>query len=86
MSQATTATTTAQAAALSITRQFVNFACFKLDPEFRRLPDLEKEQARAQFAALFAEPRQGLLCLTYSTVGLRPDVDFVLWRHFDRAG
>jgi chlorite dismutase len=80
MSQATTATTTAQAAALTITRQFVNFACFKLDPAFRRLPDLEKEQTRAQFASLFAEPRQGLLCLTYSTVGLRPDVDFVLWR------
>jgi chlorite dismutase len=79
MSQATTAAT-AQTAALAITRQFVNFACFKLDPAFRRLPDLEKEQARAQFAALFAEPRQGLLCLTYSTVGLRPDVDFVLWR------
>jgi chlorite dismutase len=80
MSQATTPAATAQTAALSITRQFVNFACFKLDPAFRRLPDLEKEHARAQFAKLFAEPRQGLLCLTYSTVGLRPDVDFVLWR------
>ena len=79
MTQATTAAT-AQATALSITRQFVNFACFKLDPAFRRLPDLEKEHARAQFTALFSEPRQGLLCLTYSTVGLRPDVDFVLWR------
>jgi chlorite dismutase len=79
MTHATTATT-AQPAALSITRQFVNFACFKLDPAFRRLPDLEKEHARAQFASLFAEPRRGLLCLTYSTAGLRPDVDFVLWR------
>ena len=79
MTQAVTATT-AQPAALSITRQFVNFACFKLDPAFRRLPDLEKEHARAQFAALFSQPRSGLLCLTYSTVGLRSDVDFVLWR------
>src|ERR1700729_3104174 len=78
MSQATTSPS--QAAARPITRQFVNFACFKLDPAFRRLPDLEKEQARAQFAALFSQPRSGLLCLTYSTVGLRPDADFVLWR------
>jgi len=78
MSQASA--TSAQPATPSITRQFVNFACFKLDPAFRRLPDLEKEQARAEFTALFAQPRQGLLCLTYSTVGLRPDVDFVLWR------
>ena len=79
MTQASTATS-AQPAARPITRQFVNFACFKLDPAFRRLPDLEKEHARAQFAAMFAQPREGLLCLTYSTVGLRPDVDFVLWR------
>jgi chlorite dismutase len=64
----------------AITRQFVNFACFKLDPAFRRLPDLEKEHARAEFNALFGQPQPGLLCLTYSTVGLRPDVDFVLWR------
>jgi chlorite dismutase len=76
-------TSTAQAQQSSprpITRQFVNFACFKLDPAFRRLPDLEKEHARAEFSALLAEPRQGLMCLSYSTVGLRPDTDFVLWR------
>jgi chlorite dismutase len=64
----------------AITRQFVNFAFFKLDPAFRRLPDLEKEHARAEFTALLAQPRPGLLCLSYSTAGLRPDTDFVLWR------
>ena len=69
-----------QSAAPAITRQFVNFAFFKLDPAFRRLPDLEKEHARAEFTALLAQPRQGLLCLSYSTAGLRPDTDFVLWR------
>jgi len=79
LSQTATAPS-AQAGVRPITRQFVNFACFKVDPAIRRLPDLEKEQARAQFAALFNQPRQGLLCLSYSTVGLRPDADFVLWR------
>jgi chlorite dismutase len=79
MSQ-TSAAQTQQTAARPIVRQFVNFACFKLDPAFRRLPDLEKEHARAEFNALLAEPRQGLMCLSYSTVGLRPDTDFVLWR------
>ena len=68
MSQTSTAQTQ-QAPPRPITRQFVNFACFKLDPAFRRLPDLEKEHARAEFGALL-----------YSTVGLRPDTDFVLWR------
>jgi len=69
-----------QPAARPITRQFVNFVCYKLDPAFRRLPDLEKEHARAEFAALFSRKSGELLCLSYSTVGLRPDVDFVLWR------
>ena len=79
MSQ-TAAAPSAQAGVRPITRQFVNFACFKVDPAIRRLPDLEKEQARAQFAAIFSQPRPGLLCLSYSTVGLRGDADFVLWR------
>jgi chlorite dismutase len=79
-SSQTSAAPSAQAGVRPITRQFVNFACFKVDPAIRRLPDLEKEQARAQFAAIFNQPRQGLLCLSYSTVGLRPDADFVLWR------
>jgi len=69
-----------QPAVRPITRQFVNFACYKLDPAFRRLPDLEKEHARAEFAALFSRKAGEPLCLSYSTVGLRPDVDFVLWR------
>jgi len=64
----------------AITRQFVNFAGYKLDPAFRRLDDHEKIQARSEFLRLFQQPRPGLLCLTYSTVGLRPETDFVLWR------
>ncbi|HEX8523992.1 MAG TPA: chlorite dismutase family protein [Tepidisphaeraceae bacterium] len=63
-----------------IQRQFVNFAFYKLDPAFRRLDDHDKIQARSEFLKLFQRPREGLMCLTYSTVGLRPDTDFLLWR------
>ena len=49
-------------------------------PEFRRLNDHEKIQARSEFAKLFQTPRPGLICLTYSTVGLKADSDFLLWR------
>ena len=63
-----------------VQRQFVNFAFFKLDPALRRLADADKQAARAEFAALLGERRDGLLCLTYSTAGLRPDTDFLLWR------
>jgi chlorite dismutase len=79
--QAATATTPRpEAAAAPTQRQFVNFAFYKLDPAFRRLNDHEKLQARSEFAKLLQTPRQGLICLTYSTAGLRPDADFLLWR------
>jgi chlorite dismutase len=64
----------------AVQRQFVNFAFYKLDPAFRRLGDHEKIQARSEFLKTFQQPRKGLICLTYSTVALRPDVDFLLWR------
>lgn len=63
-----------------IQRQFVSFAFFKLDEAFRRLPAEEKQQARQEFVSLFATPRPGLICLTYSTAGLKADCDFLLWR------
>jgi chlorite dismutase len=67
-------------AAPAIQRQFVTFSFYRLDPAFRRLNDNEKFQARSEFLRLFQTPRPGLMCLTYSTVALRPDTDFLLWR------
>ena len=75
-----TAPGTGPGAGPAIQRQFVNFAFYKLDPAFRRLGDHEKIQARSEFLKAFQQPRKGLICLTYSTVALRPDVDFLLWR------
>src|SRR3954452_4740165 len=70
----------AQGAGPVVQRQFVNFAFYKLDPAFRRLDDHEKLQARSEFLKLFEQPRPGMICLSYSTVGLKADTDFVLWR------
>jgi chlorite dismutase len=64
----------------AIQRQMVNFAFFKLDPAFRRLNDHDKLQARSEFAKVVGQRREGLICLPYSTAGLRPDCDFLLWR------
>ncbi|HSU69126.1 MAG TPA: chlorite dismutase family protein [Tepidisphaeraceae bacterium] len=68
------------AAAPALQRQFVNFSFHRLDHSFRRLGDNEKFQARSEFLQLFQAPRPGLMCLTYSTVGLKADCDFLLWR------
>lgn len=70
----------AGAGAAPVQRQMVNFAFFKLDPAFRRLGDHEKLQARSEFLTVVNQRREGLIFLTYSTVGLRPDSDFLLWR------
>jgi len=67
----------------AVQRQMVNFAFFKLDPAFRRLPAEQKQGARQEFQQLLAAPQtpgKSMLCLSYSTVGLRPDCDFLLWR------
>jgi chlorite dismutase len=70
----------AAATVAPVQRQFVNFAFYKLDPAFRRLPDSDKQAARAEFVNLIEQRPTGMLCLTYSTAGLRPECDFLLWR------
>jgi len=70
----------AGAAAPAVQRQFVNFSFYKLDPEFRRLDDAAKDAARAEFLGLFRHHARGLMCMTYSCIGLRRDTDFLLWR------
>src|SRR3954469_21657311 len=67
-------------AAPAIQRQMVNCAFFKLDPAFRRLNDHDKLQARSEFLNVMNQRREGLISLSYSTAGLRPDCDFLLWR------
>lgn len=78
--QPTSRPTTSSNSATAVQRQFVSFTFYKLDPAFRRLDAQAKAAARAEFLkALTAKP-EGLICLTYSTVGLKPDVDLMLWR------
>jgi chlorite dismutase len=64
----------------AITRQIVNFRFYKLDPMFRRLSDSEKRVAKEDFLTLINQKTEGLITLTYSTVGLRGDCDMLIWR------
>jgi len=68
------------AAEPAVARQFVNFHFLRLDPAFRQLPSQEKVAAREEFLELFKQPAKGLMCLTYSTAGLKADCDLLLWR------
>src|SRR5437588_576687 len=72
--------TPAAATGPAIQRQFVNFAFYKLDPAFRRLSEPEKLAARDEFVKAANYWPKGMICLIYSTVAMRADVDFCLWR------
>jgi chlorite dismutase len=63
-------------------RQFLNFSFYRLDPAFRRVPADEQRKAAAEFGGLVRtwESSEDLILRTYSLVGLRADVDFMLWR------
>ena len=61
-------------------RQFVNFTFYRARPEWRLLPDADKRLCREEFVKTVDEFRSSLLMHSYSTVGLRTNVDFMIWR------
>lgn len=62
-------------------RQFVNFAFYQLDPAFRRqlAPD-PRARAVEELATVIENAKHKFLVYPYSNLGLRADVDFMLWR------
>lgn len=68
----------AAAAAAGGERQY--FFChmfFKVDPKWRWMADLAKEESAKEVAGVLAA--SGVRLRTYSTLGLRDDADFLLW-------
>lgn len=61
-------------------RQYVNFSFLKLDPAWRRLPSEEREKGKREFLAAIEEFNSKVMVIPYSTVGIRAEVDLMLWR------
>jgi len=61
-------------------RQFVNFTFYKARPEWRLLAAEDKQRCREGFVETVDEFRSSLLIHSYSTIGLRTNVDFRIWR------
>src|SRR5215468_7197304 len=61
-------------------RQFVNFTFYRARPEWRLLSSDEKQRCRAGFTAAVDEFRSKLIIHSYSTLGLRTNTDFMIWR------
>lgn len=58
---------------------FLNFSFFKVDPKWRWLNEIGKEEAAKEFASLVEVANTKIKVRTYSTLGLREDADFMLW-------
>jgi chlorite dismutase len=60
----------------------MNYSFYRLDPVFRRLPADERRAAGIEFNELVHgwEASDDLILRTYSLVGLRAGVDFMLWQ------
>ena len=63
-----------------VRRDFVKYSFFKVDPEWRRLPEKERQDSKAQFAEVLGEFSDRVSLSSYSLVGTRGDVDFLLWK------
>jgi chlorite dismutase len=61
--------------------QYVAYSFYRLDPAFRRLPIEERAAAKEAFADVVDEHAERYDHLrAYTTTGVRPDVDFFLWK------
>jgi chlorite dismutase len=64
--------------------QYVAYTLYRLDPAWRRLPVDERAAAKDAFAEVVDEWSERFELRTYSTVGVRPEVDFFFWKLTER--
>ena len=61
-------------------RQFVNFSFHQVDPQWRRLPKEVRDTGKQEFLRAIEEYAGKVIVVPYTTVGIRGDCDFMLWR------
>ena len=64
-------------------RQFIKFTFCKVEGEWRRLPAEVQDAGKAEMVAVIDEFSDKMMIRSYSLVGLRGDVDFLLWQASD---
>lgn len=63
-----------------VRRQFVNFQFYKADRAVRALDPSGKRALREEIVEIASSYDERMMLLPYSTVGLKADADFLLWR------
>ncbi len=60
-------------------RTFVQFAFYKVAPEWRRLPDEVRAKDKADFECAVEDAADEMMMRSYTLTGIRGDVDLLLW-------
>lgn len=60
-------------------RQFVSFTFFHVDDSYRRASAEERQAAREALLAIVKRYQDRMMVLSYSTLGLKAGIDFLLW-------
>jgi chlorite dismutase len=58
---------------------YLNFSFYKVDPKWRWLNDIGKDEAAKEFTSLIEIANTKMRIMTYSTIGIRKESDFMLW-------
>ena len=62
-----------------VPQQFVKYTFYRVDPQWRRLPEQERLAGKRQFASVLDELQPGLIVRTYSLMGMRADAEMMVW-------
>jgi chlorite dismutase len=84
MTDTATHTRPAEGAPRKTAPQFVSFTFYRLLPEWRRLPAGERAEQKRELLRVLDEADARTVVRAYSTMGMRGDVDFLLWKVSDR--
>ena len=60
-------------------REFLKYTFFKVDPQWRRLGEKERENGKREFPLTYQQASERILVKSYSLIGIRGDADFMLW-------
>ncbi|HUK49441.1 MAG TPA: chlorite dismutase family protein [Terriglobales bacterium] len=60
-------------------REFLKYTFFKVDPQWRCLPEKERDAGRQEFSAAFDDASKQIMVKSYSLIGIRGDSDFMFW-------
>jgi len=61
-------------------RQLVQYSAYRVEPAWRRLPEVEREAGRKEALSAFEGFQDRMILRFYSLVGIRGDADFLIWK------